>query len=1229
MEAYSPNAQVKYLFEKWQDEILCAAADAFECCISSAFLNHGAITLLNRLAGRVASMASKLTGSPIKVLVSAKFAADETQKNSILRRIAAMPGVEIRIHDQARFLHQKNYIFKTPEDIRVIIGSVNATAGGFFYNLESAACITHPIDDEAGQAIHRQFSELWQEAKNAKPNDEEDATMPKPLFSVGDNVRIVGESGIATVNKVLESERSIAYKVTADGRIRTIQEKFLERCENEEEAMLDALALHEFGSNDEFRLFQTWIRLKRPIEGNLYTYLGSRTLFNPFQFKPLLKMLGPGSEERLFIADEVGVGKTIETGIIISEMLSRGRINRKSPMLVVCPYALGPKWVKEMQNRFNLPFHLHDGKSLNHGFNQLAQTGYWPEQTIWGVAGLELIRYGERMELLEKLKASRQHPVWSMVVVDEAHHLRNQETESSALGNLLSSLTDMMLMLSATPLNLRDADLFNQMTILNPSLFPDPQTFEAMLSPVKSINRCRRLLMQQTMDGQLAAREEIEKLKTGTLGEAISKHGGMIELEERLENGTLLTAEETARFNRILVSLSPLDQSFTRSVKSEAILHKVIREAVKVAVNLTPAELQFHEDTIHAFEKIYLARGVDPRSIGFATNMIRRMVGSCIPAMIEYFTEFLRNAELPCTGSASEDEMDDDAQLEKISLDSVSAELIETLMRQAVVLGPIDTKYDEFARLVGQIFSQIDNRRIMVFSFFVRTLKYLKMRLTADGYRVGLICGEVPVENTGTGESRYEIMEKFERGELDILLSSEVGGEGLDFQYCQAMINYDLPYNPMRVEQRIGRIDRFGQEAEKIIVASMFLAGTLDEAIYNILYDRIHLVQDSIGSLQPILGNTLVDLQKEIINGHLSKEQLEERAKQIDIALEQAKMEKETFEDSRKELMGEDYFTTPLQNLNLMTEFVSPADAAFITEVFCKEWENCDYHRIDETRGILNISKDVRGRVELFTRRPNMECSVREINPLLNKPNPVEVVFDGSIADRYRDSLFFPPCGYWTRFLLAELENAKALKKAFCLRGTPKNLQIPPGVYFVPIFEMKISGFKVELDLAAVPVNLATAKPELLEYRGFSRSIGQFSEGQPVTSNLDDLIGTDPSLHLETARQALDYFMEGHIDQLKMENAYRVEARIGSLRRGVKVRVDRLERQIQDHIARRAADGETASPEYLRIKNAQIINEQKAAEEKISELQTKRELSFALSPCAIVILFVDEEKGGR
>jgi len=136
-------------------------------------------------------------------------------------------------------------------------------------------------------------------------------------------------------------------------------------------------------------------------------------------------------------------------------------------------------------------------------------------------------------------------------------------------------------------------------------------------------------------------------------------------------------------------------------------------------------------------------------------------------------------------------------------------------------------------------------------------------------------------------------MEAFERGEYQVLLSSEVGGEGLDFQYCHAIVNYDLPYNPMRIEQRIGRIDRFGQEADKVIVANLFIQGTVDEEIYDRLYRRLRLVEDGVGAFEPILGKRLADIQTAIISGGLTSEQKEIMSQRLDEAIISAKTEME------------------------------------------------------------------------------------------------------------------------------------------------------------------------------------------------------------------------------------------------------------------------------------------------------------------------------------------------
>lgn len=750
----------------------------------------------------------------------------------------------------------------------------------------------------------------------------------EPRFQKGDNVLIISSGRIGTVNEVLLRQNNFGYRVTVDGRTTTYQEKYLEPFKDEEQEIIDNLGMHDFKGLIDFHLFQTWFRLKRPVEGNFYSYLASRTIFNPFQFKPLSKFITPGSEERLFIADEVGVGKTIETGIILTELIARGRLDRRSPILIVCPNSIGPKWIKEMKRRFGLRFHLHDGSSLYNALKSVLETGFIPDGHHWALASQQLLRAEKYMDILQKINATREAPLWSMVVIDEAHHMRNIGTQNNNLGTMLSSLTDMMLMLSATPLNLRDNDLFNQMNILNPSMFPDKQTFIALLSPVKSINRCRRLLAEKLNVLFDELQKELLELESGPLGKAISEHPGVVSLKERLSTGVPLSNQEIARYDRILISLSPLDNSFNRTLKREAIKHRVIREPLKIPVELTQEEMEFHDTVIDLVRESYLARGGDVAALGFITNMPRRMVSSCIPAMREYLNWCLENNRMLVDDENDLVEVEDDSELSSASLLPELKEKFIRLRNQAEQLGKSDTKYEKFKVLVKQLRDSLENPQIIVFSFFVRTLRYIEKRLAEEGYRVGLICGDVPLVSDGDNPGRYEIMESFENKELDILLSSEVGGEGLDFQFCQAIVNYDLPYNPMRVEQRIGRVDRYGQQADKVIVASMYIKDTVDEDIYSALYERIRLVEDSVGVLEPILGSKMVDLQRDIVSGQLTRDQLEIRMKEIELAVEQARLEMESFESNRRELMGDDYFTESLHNLESQTDFVHPRDAA-------------------------------------------------------------------------------------------------------------------------------------------------------------------------------------------------------------------------------------------------------------------------------------------------------------
>ena len=209
-----------------------------------------------------------------------------------------------------------------------------------------------------------------------------------PRFSEGENLKYISTGKIGTVNKIISGSRSYSYRVTIDGKIRTVAERFLEPVIDIEESIIENFIISKLGTHVDYRLFQTWFRVAKPLESNLYSYLGSKTIFNPHQFKPLLRFLSPGSDGRLFIADEVGVGKTIETGITLTELIARERLDYHTPILIVCPNSLGPKWVKEMKERFRLNFHLHDGKSLKYSLETTLQDGVFPQHYLFSVVGL-------------------------------------------------------------------------------------------------------------------------------------------------------------------------------------------------------------------------------------------------------------------------------------------------------------------------------------------------------------------------------------------------------------------------------------------------------------------------------------------------------------------------------------------------------------------------------------------------------------------------------------------------------------------------------------------------------------------------------------------------------------------------------------------------------------------------------------------------------------------------
>lgn len=650
--------KTRIIFEDWGNEFLNASKDAIECIILSAYLNDYGTDLLLRVSKRLRDQEGSV---PVKVLISEDFIPSKEDKIRILQRLESIEGIEVRLHQGERFLHAKSYIFRAKDEIRVMVGSNNLTYAGFSKNIETAILTKLTEDDPESRRLIAKFEKLWSKAKKIGLSEEGKRMLrDTPRFQKGDNVVNKTSNKIGTVNDVLTGAREIQYRVTFEGKKVTIGERDLAPYVDIEEKIEQDFIKGDFGDFEDFQRFHTWLRIASPLENNLYSYLGSRTVFNPYQFKPLLRFLSPGSDERLFIADEVGVGKTIETGIILTELLSRNRLNLSTPAIVVCPNSIMQKWKREMKDRFSLEFFVHEsGKTLLDMLRGIKSDGIVPDAYRLSIVGLQLFRADRYRELLKEITENRKEPIFGMVVIDEAHHLRNIGTNSYDLGMILSETADMMLMLSATPLNLSNNDLFNQLHILNHSVFQDLTTFQNLQNPVRNINKLARLIYEypKSKDDIILA---ISELRQDQIGLILLNREWVSDFLKRVKADMKFDTREIVRYQRLFSSLNPLYGSFTRTRKREAIEHQVKREARELPINLSSGEREFQDQALNAIREHFVEEGYDPSILMFVMNTHRRMISSSIPAMRKYLNWAIDNYKIEMTASVGEEELTED-----------------------------------------------------------------------------------------------------------------------------------------------------------------------------------------------------------------------------------------------------------------------------------------------------------------------------------------------------------------------------------------------------------------------------------------------------------------------------------------------------------------------------------------------------------------------------------------
>ena len=731
-------------------------------------------------------------------------------------------------------------------------------------------------------------------------------------FKIGDEVQCNSDpSLVGTIVEVCESHGGIQYyRVNFGPAGRPIKAAIDLRSFTPNPTPGDNLLNGHIDEYEEFQRLMTYQRLLRdhPLRNNIYAFNASRTRFYPYQFKPLLKFLN-SPKNRLLIADEVGLGKTIEAGLILTELRARQTIQR---VLIVCPANLTDKWRMEMKKRFGEDFKILNTQAFLRFLEEHEESPH--ESKINGIVSLESIRRQNVLKQIENLA-----PAFDIVIVDEAHHMRNFGKKQRRAGILLSECADTMLLLTATPIHLGNENLFSLLNIMDDEEFPDFYTVDERFrknEPIIKAQICLGQIPPNTDDA-------IELIKTACESPWIKNNPISSEVAQRLEEIKKIDFKKHSgkslvlQAQRDLAELNLIGHIFTRTKKREVHTNMAIRRAFPLRLRLTPIERQFYDAVTMYVREQSTEQTHSPLIQNWMLIMPQRRMASSIPAMVEYYREHfdLKEQDLSEDQDISDEELNDVSG----SMNLLNAsQILKTIVSKWPKDGP-DSKYAIFIDLLRTLRKNEGPLRIMVFAFFKDTLRYLQKHLTKDGFKCVVISGDIHPDE------RVTVVEKFkEDPSYEIILSSRVGSEGLDFQFCNVLFNYDLPWNPMEIEQRIGRLDRIGQESPVIRIYNFWIEETIEQRILDRLYSRIGIFERSIGELEMILGDELSTIEWDILSKKLTPKEEEEFIDQKAMVIMSRLDSLERLEKDAAKFIGTDqYFDEEVQMIKINRRYIT------------------------------------------------------------------------------------------------------------------------------------------------------------------------------------------------------------------------------------------------------------------------------------------------------------------
>lgn len=709
------------------------------------------------------------------------------------------------------------------------------------------------------------------------------------MFNIGDKVCLaIDNSVVGVVISVIPSTEAVTrYQVFHDATNMAIY------YENQLLLVTDSHGSRKLSLQDFLGVYAAQ-KLRINSASTMFALNSGNIKFIPFQFRPLARMLN-SEYPRILIADEVGVGKTIETGIILKEFEKRDSVKSA---IIICPKDLTSKWRREMKTRFDEAFEVLTSDRLSYCFDELEMEGAWPYECRKCIVGLEMLRREEnitRLELMEDLAS------FDMLIVDEAHHVINRNSKSHQIVEYFCESCDVAVFLSATPLQLGSGDLFSLLNLLLPDEFMDEAVFAAMAEPNQFINAAIRHVRNVSDENwQAQAAEELKQVCVNEWArKAFSNNNLLAYWIDRLEKESApFTDEERIACLRDLESLHTFSHVINRT-KRKDIGEFTIREPITVLTVYNDAEQAFY-DAVKDFKHTALRKRYGERTAKLIMSTIERQITSSLPAFVLLLDQFIERGLLSV--SEVSDDWGYEFDFDEIDLDDVDFhEWADHLKELAVDLPETDSKANQLLAIIDETVHNTEAGKLLVFSFFKHTLRYLQDIISAAGVRVEVITGDTSTEDRDDLRRRFRLP-KEDPNAIDVLLCSEVGCEGLDYEFCSRMVNYDIPWNPMKIEQRIGRIDRFGQKSPKVQIYNFITDGTIEEKIFYRCYDRLGIFNSTIGDLEGVLGEVATELNMTAFDMSLTEQQQTIHAQQLIDNVIRLVDEQRQFENASREL---------------------------------------------------------------------------------------------------------------------------------------------------------------------------------------------------------------------------------------------------------------------------------------------------------------------------------------